>query len=283
MLTTYLYPCWKAVFLAAIVLVLGACGASFENRLLHGEQRAAQSGWGRTALPTDMFTLVAFLPKQPAVAKTVFIYIEGDGAAWRDEGTPSLNPTPRTPVALELALQHDIGAAYLARPCQYVVDDPACMDERWWTSHRFAPEVIAATDQAIEVIKQRYHAGHMVLIGYSGGGAVAALVAARRNDVVGLVTVAGNLDTHTWTDIHHVQPLTGSLNPADYWALLQHIPQTHYVGMKDKIVPPIMVESFAARFPVGQRPIIRKMEGYDHQCCWIEHWPELRTALDITR
>lgn len=270
----------KASLFCAILLVLGACGASLESRIRHGEQRAAQQGWIRTSLPTGSFALVAFLPQQPAAAETAYIYIEGDGAAWRDAATPSLNPTPRQPVALELALQHGAGAAYLARPCQYVANDPACADNRWWTSHRFAPEVITASDRAIEAIKQRYRASHVVLIGYSGGGAVAALVAARRSDVSGLVTVAGNLDTQAWTALHDVEPLTGSLNPADYWALLQHIPQTHYVGTKDKIVPPAIAESFAARFPAGHRPMIRRMEGYDHQCCWIEHWPELRALLE---
>jgi hypothetical protein len=44
---------------------------------------------------------------------------------------------------------------------------------------------------------------------------VASLVAARRHDVVRLVTVAGNLDHLAWTTLHGVSPLTGSLNPAD--------------------------------------------------------------------
>jgi hypothetical protein len=44
---------------------------------------------------------------------------------------------------------------------------------------------------------------------------VAALVAARRTDVDRLVTVAGNLDPTAWAVYQHIQPLTGSLNPAD--------------------------------------------------------------------
>jgi hypothetical protein len=66
--------------------------------------------------------------------------------------------------------------------------------------------VISASNQAVDALKQRYGAQEIVLVGYSGGGAVAALVAARRTDVVRLVTVAGNLDHLAWTHLHSVPP-----------------------------------------------------------------------------
>jgi dienelactone hydrolase len=115
----------------------------------------------------------------------------------------------------------------------------------------------------------------LVLIGYSGGGAVAALVAARRGDVIELVTVAGNLDHATWTAIHHVHPLDGSLNPVNAIDALQNIPQIHFVGERDKNVNTAVVNAYAERFPVNRRPRIQIVPEADHSCCWVDRWPVL--------
>lgn len=179
-----------------------------------------------------------------------------------------------------MALRHASGAAvYLARPCQYVSpDDARDCREAYWTGRRFAPEVIAAADQAIGALKQRFGAGKLALIGYSGGGAVAALVAARRSDVARLVTVAGNLDHRAWTARHGVPPLEGSLNPADEWQSLQAIPQLHLVGGEDTNVSADVVRAYLARFPPERRPDMRVIAEFNHSCCWAEHWPAVLGA-----
>ena len=104
---------------------------------------------------------------------------------------------------------------------------------------------------------------------------MAALVAARRKDVTRLVTVAGNLDHVLWTQLHHVAPLTGSLNPADAWQALADISQVHFVGGNDRIISQEISESYVARFPADQRPPLRVIEGFGHACCWVEQWPQL--------
>lgn len=81
-----------------------------------------------------------------------------------------------------------------------------------------------------------------------GGGMVSALVAARRDDVLRLVTVAGNLDTHAWARLHRISPLTGSLNPSEARAQLAHLRQVHFSGATDQVVPPAMAKTFAAGF-----------------------------------
>lgn len=153
-------------------------------------------------------------------------------------------------------------AIYLARPCQYVDLDtqPYCTPQ-YWTNRRFAPEVIDAANAAIDILKNRYRAHKLTLAGYSGGGAVAALVAARRDDVTELITFAGNLDTQAWTTLHDISPLSGSLSPADYWNDLKNIPQTHYVGAQDDIMPPVIAQSYARRFSENMRPEIIIEEG----------------------
>ncbi len=51
---------------------------------------------------------------------TINIYIEGDGFAWVSRKKKSLDPTPKTPMALKLAsMDGSSNVIYIARPCQY--------------------------------------------------------------------------------------------------------------------------------------------------------------------
>lgn len=176
----------------------------------------------------------------------IHAYIEGDGLAWISVGMPSTDPTPINPVALRLAAQDTAcNVLYLGRPGQY---GDAGIDMRYWTGARFAPEVI---DSYMAVL-QAMPAPVLRLTGYSGGGAVAALVAARLHEAgraVELVTVAGNLDTAAWTQRRKLSPLTASLNPADVAAKLADVPQVHLAGQRDRQVPPWVLDAFLARLP----------------------------------
>lgn len=184
-----------------LCLFLAACTniPSPAERHSLADALAGDHGWKSINLPSGAFELVAYLPANPGRAGTLTVYIEGDGFAWISGSQPSTDPTPCDPLALQLALAHPEGASvYLARPCQYTAAEASGCASRYWTEMRFAPEVIAATNQAIDQLKQKFSADQLVLVGYSGGGAVAALVAARRSDVVRLITVAGNLDQRAW-------------------------------------------------------------------------------------
>jgi dienelactone hydrolase len=237
-------------------------------------QAASDAGWQEIRLPAGSFDLAAFVPVTHQAGDVLTIYIEGDGLAWLSSTDVSPDPTPIRPTGLRMALSHAQGnAAYLARPCQYVAAAEArnCTST-WWTDRRFAAEVVDASNQAISQLKQRFGARRLVLVGYSGGGAIAALVAARRQDVVRLVTVAGNLDHVLWTKVHFASPLSGSLNPADAWASLVKVHQIHFAGGKDSNVPHAIAEAFIARFPENGRPELRVIEEFDHACCWAENW-----------
>ena len=269
---------WRKLCWASLVLLLTACASlSPQQRRLAAEKMAADAGWQGVTFPGDDFVLLGFVPKVIHDSDLLTIYIEGDGLAWITPTLPSQDPTPIHPVALQLALRHSSGAAaYLARPCQYVVgEDRRNCQTAWWTDRRFATEVVQAGSRAVDQLKQRFRASHIVLIGYSGGGAIAALLAAQRKDVTRLVTVAGNLDHVLWTQLHHVSPLTGSLNPADAWQALADVPQVHFVGGSDSIVSREVAESYVARFPANKRPSLRVIEGFDHACCWVAQWPEI--------
>lgn len=264
-----------------LALLLSACVVipTPSERRAHADALAASHGWRAERLPAGQFELLAYLP--PAIRKgtELTIYLEGDGFAWMDASTPSPDPTPRDPLALRLALQQPEGnAAYLGRPCQYVDAQPGACPQRYWTEARFAPEVLAASNQAIDALKARFAAQQLILVGYSGGGAIAALLAARRDDVERLITVAGNLDHRAWTRHHRVTPLTGSLNPADAPTKLQGLRQTHFAGGADRTMPAALVTAFAARFPAAQRPVVNVLPDFDHQCCWEREWPALWRA-----
>lgn len=235
-------------------------------------------GWQRLNLDARRFVLAAFVPPQLKQTDTLTIYLEGDGLAWIDGSSPSFDPTPLEPLALRLALRDSAGGvAYLARPCQYVTgaERRGC-ETRFWTSHRFSSDVVSATNLAVDQLKARFGAQRLVLVGYSGGGAVAALVAAERRDVARLVTIAGNLDHRAWTSEHGLSPLSGSHNAADAWQGLTGIAQTHYVGGKDLNVGESVARAYAARFPFDKRPTIIVVPEFDHHCCWEARWPALK-------
>ncbi|MBQ8677531.1 MAG: alpha/beta hydrolase [Alphaproteobacteria bacterium] len=173
------------------------------------------------------------------------IYIEGDGYAFNAYGQPSRNPTPHGELVRELSFNDTVpNVIYLARPCQYV-EDNACSVE-YWTTKRFAPEVIEAE---YKVIKQIAGDKEITLIGFSGGAQIAGLIAVKYPDlkIKKVITIAGNLDHKAWTDYHKLPPLDGSLNLAEYTEKFAIIEQIHYVGADDDIIPLELTQKFAPR------------------------------------
>lgn len=245
-------------------------------RLGNAQKILESHGWQSARIQTQQFELWS-ATKSEQKNKILTIYIEGDGHAWDSPTRPSADPTPLEPVGLALAIQDaSPSVAYLGRPCQYVdASISRNCAKAYWTFKRFSPEVIASTDQAIEQLKQRQSAQQLILVGFSGGGAVAALVAAQRKDVLKLITVAGNLDTTAWTTYHRVTPLTGSLNPADFVGKLQYVPQLHFAGRQDKVIPLSVTESYIKRFPAHLRPTLIVEDKFTHVCCWVDRWTKL--------
>lgn len=267
-------PNW--VFPGSAVFFLGACTALL-SPIEQGRSIATQAGFTPTHLPDAR--LRAFVkPASGAVRETspVTIYIESDGAPWRLPDEPPADPTPHKPIVLRMAVSDPSGAvAYLGRPCQYLGPaELATCNPALWMRGRFSEDAVAASDRAITRIKQAAGAARINLVGYSGGGAMAALVAARRNDVGCLVTIAAPLDTDAWTRAIHVSPLDYSLNPADAAPRLASLPQTHFQGGKDGLVPPVTSARFMRQVPGAK--VINKA-GYDHVCCWEDDWSRLRT------
>lgn len=236
--------------------------------------------WHGVDIATSTFNLQAYVPDTFAKDEHLTIYLEGDGFAWVNASQPSSDPTPLNPVALQMALAQPSGnAAYLARPCQYLTDRDNCR-QRYWTNARFAEEVVASLDQAVDQLKTQAGAQELTLVGYSGAGALALLLAARRDDVRNIITVAGNLDPAAWTEYHHVSPLDGSLNPTGQLMRLARIPQVHLSGANDSVVPTVLTSRFVAAYPKGSPVSARVIPGYTHSCCWARDWPQLWQQLE---
>jgi hypothetical protein len=266
--------------LLIIVLALSGCLTlpDAQERKHSAMQMATDQGWEFSQWKAADFVLAGFAPRN-LQASTLRIYIEGDGLAWITSRRPSKNPTPVTPVSLKLALLDQQPSVYLARPCQYVMPAAGC-SMKYWTSHRYAEEVVSATSEALSQIKKRHGAQKLELFGYSGGAAIAALVAARRDDVTRLITVAGNMDHEYWTAYHKVSPLNGSLNPADYVSQLQMIRQIHLVGDEDDNVPLEVINAYLSRIHATGEVSVHVIPDYDHECCWSDNWQRLLKIYD---
>ncbi len=254
---------------------LAACSAEHRAVRVDAAALAASAGLRRMDIGTGTFSLVSYarFGNTPALR----VYIEGDGHAWQTRTVPSDDPTPWDPVALKLAATDPaISLAYLARPCQYVaVDSDRYCRRYYWTDGRFAESVIASMNAAIDQLLVASGARSAELVGFSGGGTVAVLIAARRHDVVNIRTVAAVLDIVAWTQQKHLGPLTGSLNPADFTDALMDIPQTHYTGAEDSIVNDGVARAFVGRFRRLGCVTAEIVAGAGHGEGWAARWPRL--------
>ncbi|MFH1216036.1 MAG: alpha/beta hydrolase [Pseudomonadota bacterium] len=221
---------------------------------------------------------IAIFSRISSPGATLTVYIEGDGAAWFSRNRLSPDPTPRNPLVLQLALfDPSPNIVYMARPCQYVFKTGKARNcqPAHWSSHRFSEEMIAAADQTLSILKEKTRAKEIHLVGYSGGGAVAVLVAARRNDIRTIRTIAGNLDHKEFCLHHKVTPLWGSLNAFDAAESIKHIPQIHFAGEGDRTVPAAIARSFVhAQFPPECSEVV-SVRGASHDDGWRQQWPSL--------
>lgn len=264
----------KAVLMSAAFCLFGTTSCASLDHF--GGSRQSVENWGKErqfeamTLKTGAFDLLA-LNRVTGSSNTLTIYIEGDGAAWRTRHRPPLDPTPDKPVALILsAVDPSPAVVYLGRPCQYLDKQAlASCSLAWWTTLRFSAEVLTAYDQALDTLKAEFSAVGLRLIGYSGGGVIAALLAMRRDDVVSLITVASPLALGEWTHLQGISALNDSLDPLLETGSLP--PATYWSGTNDEVVP----ASVAERFAQDKGGTVRLVKGYDHDCCWTNAWKQL--------
>ena len=216
--------------------------------------------------------LQAWIPKVKKSSR-LRIYIEGDGRAWLSRSMPSMDPTPKSNLVHNLLSQdstHDV--AYLSQPCQFV-QNSSC-SQHVWTFGRYSITALQSMNAVIDKLKTSKKYSEIELIGYSGGATMALLLAAHRQDVVLIRTVAGNLVPEFTNKLHQVSQMPDALNPLEFTSKLSQIKQIHFVGTKDNIIP-IDIANYYLANVANQNNIHIVPVNASHAKGWVEQWQDL--------
>ena len=186
------------------------------------------------------------------------------------------SPESRNPVGLRLAAQDAMtNVIYLAQACQYVGDHDDCPSE-YMDEKRQSPEVIAAFNTALNNIRGYHNVSGFHVVGYDGGAVIAAVLAAQREDVLSLRTVAGILDTQCYVHSDNPPHSGQSLSAVDIAPQLANTPQHHFIGQIDEQVPPAIYHSFEQAMGESTCTHMTIVPDASHEDRWVEQWKQLR-------
>ncbi|HBO9151675.1 TPA: alpha/beta hydrolase [Pseudomonas aeruginosa] len=265
---------WAGFLRVLMALLVGSLLAGCQSPREALQQLADAHGRRLEILSGQPFPLVMLAPQDTTKATRLRVYLEGDGHAWATATQPSLDPTPHNLLVARLAVDDPMPNAYLARPCQFVMV-PSCKPALW-TNRRFSQEVVTSLSQALDQLKQRYGNREFELVGYSGGAALALLLAAQRKDVAQVQTLAGNLSPRLWAQMKGLSPLDGSLDPLGYRERLAAIPQRHLVGDADDVVPASLTKAYLEQLSPNVCSQVALSPATDHQQGWETAWKTWR-------
>jgi hypothetical protein len=257
-------------FLIACLLALTACATPSEK---FAEVAKASNLIG-LSLNAGRFNHQFYLNDQAlhdVHTEALHVYLDGDGSPWEQQRWIADDPTSRNPIILELMRQDKKSAIFLGRPCYHGFNTSSGCHSKYWTSHRYSRDVVNSMVIALKDWLKKKPYQHIVLIGFSGGGTLALLIAPEVPGVNTVVTVAANLDVESWSTYHHFLPLSGSLNPAK---LLQNpnLNQIHLAGLEDTVVPAHLIKTFADKQANAK---FLAYPHFDHHCCWVNEWPTI--------
>jgi pimeloyl-ACP methyl ester carboxylesterase len=261
---------WRCGRAAAVWTVASLCAACVVTPADRINGMAAGYGFARETVRGVRFEHVIYRSAAADVDVPLHVYIEGDGSPYLDEATIARDATPRTPVMLTLMALDGAPSVYLGRPCYFGLQAADGCTPVYWTVGRFNEQVVASMAAVIDRFRRARSADGLVLIGHSGGAALAVLLAQRLANVDAVVTLAGNLDTAAWTALHGYSPLDLSLNPSD--RPLTAVPLVlHLAGAEDDVLPPALIAAAAQK--IGGR--LRVVPQMGHTCCWEQVWPSV--------
>ncbi len=200
------------------------------------------------------------------------VYLGGDGTPWIGGVVVASDPTPRNPVGLRLMAMDKQDSLYLGRPCYHGSARAPDCDSALWTSARYSETVAQSMARVLQGIIETGGYRELVFVGFSGGGALAMILAERFAQTRRVVTIAGNLDVEAWVKRHHYDALKGSLNPRALPPLRDDIQQYHLAGGQDKNIPSELIEQAIAGQPRAQ---FLRFAQFTHGCCWETVWDEV--------
>jgi len=264
----------RPIFILAVALLFSACASLTPSERI--DAQATQAGATRVVVQGTEFKHVVYA-RAAKHAAVLTIFIEGDGSPMLEDRVVK-DPTARQPIALPLMLGFNGPALLVGRPCYHALADVRCT-WRDWTLGRYSAAVVDSMATVIRRQSQELDARELRLVGYSGGGALAVLIAERLDNVRAVVTIAANLDTDAWAAEHGYTPLSESLNPARSerahpWT------EMHLQGARDRNVPIATTRAYFERHPQAR---YETLEKYDHSCCWVEDWASLQRRVSALR
>lgn len=194
-------------------------------------------GFEHLVVPADGYEIATY-QRMTNKNAPIHIYVEGDGRAFNTYGEPTDNPTPHGKMMRNLAMRDTAeNVVYMARPCQFIMSDVCSVSD--WTDGRFSAKIVDSVAMAIKNIAGRRP---VILVGYSGGGLMTGLVINRHPEirVKKWVTIAGVPNHTAWTKYFGDSPLANSLD----LDILPNVPAVHYIGLRDRVVPPELSRKF---------------------------------------
>ncbi|HLZ99994.1 MAG TPA: dienelactone hydrolase family protein [Steroidobacteraceae bacterium] len=235
--------------------------------------RDLDPGYSASTVQGLNFAHAVVVPAGQHSAPTLWVFLEGDGQPWVDGGRRiAPDPSPKIPLAFDLFTASPVPRAYLGRPCYFRHANDAGCDPSLWTSARYGKAAVASMAAVLQTLIRDNSTRRVILVGYSGGGAIAYLVAPQIPQVAAVVTISGNLDIDAWTRKHGFLPLSESDNPATAPSLDRRITQIAIIGGRDVNVPQSSLREFLDR----QRPQeLWIYDDHDHACCWRRDWPSI--------
>jgi pimeloyl-ACP methyl ester carboxylesterase len=260
---------WRRVAAAALLgLAVAAC-APIAARY---DEAARAGGLVRREFTGEDFRHAVFEPPGQRPGAYLHIYLEGDGTPLVRPGRAAADPTPRRPLIPALMALDRAPASLLGRPCYHGhAAQPPCRP-RDWAEARYSAAIVASLAAAARrLIAEGGYRG-AVLIGHSGGGVLALLLAERLPEVSAVVAVASVVDIDIWSRHHGFAPLAGSLNPKLAAPGDPGRPELFLAGGEDRVSPPALVEAAARERPAAE---VRHYPGFDHACCWARAWPDV--------
>jgi hypothetical protein len=267
-------PNW--VIPGSAVFFLGACTALL-SPIEQSRSIATQAGFTEVRLPDAR--LRAYLKHRPIAVgegSSVTVYIESDGAPWRLPDEPPADPTPHKPMVLK---DGSVGPVALGRLSRDVRANTLNRRNSLPATPHFGCVAASAkmpspprTRRSAASRGDRCRAGEsrrLLWRGLDGG--------AGRGQTRGCRLPGNNCRPSRY----------GRLDPCDRriaaglftesCRYVRHgwlgMPQTHFRGAKDDLVPPRTSARFLKEAPGAK--VINKAD-FDHACCWEDAWAQLR-------
>jgi hypothetical protein len=275
-----LFSASRTLIMTALLLAaLQGCAAT---RVSDADSIAERGGLQREDVATGGQFVLTTYSRITDISAPITMYIEGDIQGWWPTVDPGADPMPDDFLGLRLAaLDPSPNVAYIGHPCQFSeADDPTCNPDVW-AKGRYAEIIVTSMNRAVDHFAVPFTHPTINLVGYSGGAAIAAIIAVRRHDVNSLRTIAGNLDPNATSRYHAADQDGDFLDPMRIAPRLHLIPQIHYVGNADTVVPSFLATNFIKAIGPTFCVTLTDYPSVTHKSGWEQVWKSRAAVIPV--